>query len=160
MNFKLMMSLIGIVLIAYNILAFIDDLAPIFRMWRIPIIYYYFLVSNVDIAIMYSLFLLTIIPGLALYIIGRKEFSNRVRGSKIASGLLIFLGLILAFVSLAFLGVYISSFLIDIAKSGATQREIAVCLLIFVWGGLGFISSVLWLVDGAKVGEDKVLPLK
>lgn len=163
LNFKLTLGIIGIALIACNIPAFIDSLAPIFRMWRIPIIYFLLPDMFSDIAIVYGLFLLTMTVGLALYIIGRKEFSNRLKGSKVASRLLMFFGLILALTSLAYLGVAASFLLSALGGSWGsplTSKDLAFCLQILVWCGLGFISSVLWLVDGAKMGEDKVLPLK
>jgi len=150
LNFKFILGVIGTVLIACNILFFVH--------WVIPLRFIVFWALDVfqDIAILYGLFLSTIIAGFALYIIGRKEFSNRVKGNKIAFGLLMFLGFILAATSFTFLSMGTS-----IASSdwGAlrSSKDWATFLLLSVWSGLGVISGILWLIDGANLVEDKVL---
>jgi len=157
LNFKLIVGIIGIALIACNALFFIPLPLPI----PIPISLVV-ITSFQDAVIAYSTFLLTITIGFMLYVVGRKEFSKLVKGCRIASGLLMFFGLILTVGALMFLGVAASSLGYDIRES--QLRRISVDLstysLIFLWCGFGFVSGVLWLVDGAKMREVKVLPWK
>ena len=155
MNFKLILGKIGIVLIAWNILFIIPLPMPLifgalssglFRVFQ-------------DVAIVYGLFLLTITAGLVLYIVGRKEFSNHVKDIEIVPRLLTLCGLILMGASLWFL-FFVISFLGSEWADPRTARDWMIYSLLLAWGGLGFISGVLWLIDGSKMGEGKVLPLK
>jgi len=96
-----------------------------------------------------GLFLLNMVVGLVLYIIGRKDLL--VFG---ISSILTFFGLTLTTTSLLFLS------LVAIDTGSKPLRELAIYLTVLAWSGLGFLSGVLWLVDGAKTGEDELLPSK
>jgi len=159
LKFKLILGKIGVVLIAFNLLL-LTPLPPItFFVLVIGRFYYAFQ----DALIVYGIFLSTLTAGLVLYVIGRKEFSNYVKESEIASGLLTFFGFILIAGSLFsfFLAFAITSIT---GSSGVrppmTLKDIAVSLLIVIWCGLQFVSGLLWLIDGGKMREDKTLPLK
>jgi len=152
LNFKLTLGIIGIALIACNI-PLLSPIQLFYFIFRIPIFE--------DVMTWYSLFLLTISAGLGLYIIGRKEFSNRAKGSKIASALLMIFGLILIVDSLAVLSLVAAFSQSDWGPPPLrTPRDWLAHSLLLAWGGLTFLSGVLWLVDGAKMGGDEVPSLK
>lgn len=152
------MGIIGIILIAFNILLFIPlPIPPIpFVFWMLS--YGLFQIFP-DAIIVYSLFLSTVTVGLVSYIIGRRRFSNSVRRSKIASGLLTFSGLILTISSFLFL-VLVVLFVGSDFAGPRTSREWVMYSLLLVWGVLGSLSGVLWLVDGVRLGEVEAPPIK
>jgi len=138
---------IGIILIAFT-----EWVAPSFGVFD----------TFPDIAIQYSLFILTITVGLVLYVSDRKEFSDRTKGNRVAFVLLTVLGLILTLTSLWLLVGGIS-LLFDIGGNWGpplTLRGLTVYLLFLSWSGLALISGILWSVDGVKMWEGKTLPLK
>ena len=141
MNFKLIIGTIGIVLVACNILLFLPWMPFLSYFHRIPLFG--------GIMMWDGLFLLNMVVGLVLYIIGRKDLL--VFG---ISSILTFFGLTLTTTSLLFLS------LVAIDTGSKPLRELAIYLTVLAWSGLGFLSGVLWLVDGAKTGEDELLPSK
>ena len=164
LNFRLILGTIGFILIACNV-PFLYILTPIFSLilsliFRIPVYQ--------DVMTGYSLFVLNMAVGLMLYIIGRKEFSNRWRAIKISvfkdflefrlSLLLTLFGLILIMDSLAVLclAAAVTSYNGWGPPPLRTTREGIVFSLLLAWGGLTFLSGALWLVDGAKMAEDMV----
>jgi len=141
LNFKLIIGTIGIVLVACNILLFLPWMPFLSYFHRIPLFG--------GIMMWDGLFLLNMVVGLVLYIIGRKDLL--VFG---ISSILTFFGLTLTTTSLLFLS------LVAIDTGSKSLRELAIYLTVLAWSGLGFLSGVLWLVDGAKTGEDELLPSK
>ena len=105
--------------------------------------------------------LITITVALLLYTIGRKEFLNDVKDSKIASILITIVGFALIGGSTWFL-VFCASFSTDYYGRSLlrTTSDWMTYLISLGWGGFGFISGLLWLVDGGKIGESEALPLK
>lgn len=158
LNFKLILAKIGIVLIACNIPFFIPIPPFPFIQWVLHACMHVFH-GFPCVAIVYSLFPLTLAAGFVLYITGRKEFSDHVKGSETASWLLMFFGLILMAASLAFL-LRMSSFLSSEWARPETSIGWAPYVSLFAWSGFGSISGVLWLVDGFKMGEDRAIPLR
>ena len=158
MNFKLLLGIIGIALIAYDVLAMLPLPVPsmLNAIWMLG--------GSQDTVIMSSIFLLTLPTGLMLYIIGRKEISSQntwvIGVFQIKpSGLLMFFGLILTALSLWVLG-WLGAFMQSDFAGPRTSRDWTIYLLLSAWSGLGVMSGVLCLIDGARMGEDKALPLK
>ena len=162
LKFKLILSKIGVVLIAFNVILLI----PLFPfplssfVWVIGGFYY----ASEHALIVYSIFLSTATIGLILYVIGRKEFSDYLKESEIVSGLLTFLGFIVIAGSMFsfleanfFTRTYVGS---SGVRPPVTWKDVAAWLCIVIWCGLEFISGLLLLIDGGRMGEDKVLHLK
>jgi len=156
-----MLGKIGIIVIALHLpLSF-----PPF-IWISPFIFLFWIIGSfnpIEYALIgYGVFPSTLIAGLILYVIGRKEFSDYVKERQIVSGLVTFLGFILVSGSLF-------SFLFFVMALGVTGssgvrppvtlKGVAVGLLGSIWFGLGFISGLLLLIDGGKMREDKA-PMK
>jgi len=150
------LSKIGVVLTAFNLILFIPIPLPFF-----VVVIGSFHYAFQQALIVPSAFLLTIPTGLILYMIGRKEFSDYMKDRQIF-GLVSFLGFILIGGSLVSFLFYIMATEMT-GSSGVrppvTLRDVAVRLLAFIWFGLGFISGLLLLIDGGKMGEAKA-PLK
>jgi len=149
LKFKFILNRIGIILIACNVPFFIPlPLGSIF--WALYVFQH---------TIRLYTLLLTITAGLVLYIIGRKEFSNYVKDIKFVSGLLTFSGFIIMCLSAWFLS---QAFMLMGSEWAGprTSRELAIYLLSSAWGGLGFVSGLLWLIDGGKTREDRTVALK
>jgi len=155
LNFKRVMGMVGIALITWNILLLIP--VPI-----LPIVFWVVWVFP-DVVIGYVTFLITVVFGLVLYIVGRKELSQTLWGIDVFQvkpyELLMLLGLILAASSFWFLGFVTSSMQNDWTDPG-TSRDWTVYQVELAWGGLGFLSGAVWLIDGMMMEEVEAPPLK
>jgi len=123
--------------------------------------YQLYIWSSLRPIVIYGPTLALTITGLALYINGRREFLNHVKGSKITSVSLVILSLILM-AAFSFLGwmslgswAYYSK---KVPEYPLTLGESAEYALFFVWCGLVLVLGVLWLVDG--IGTFSVRSLK
>jgi len=145
MNFR--RAEIGIMLGACNVPALVDLVALSLNMWNFYIVWQIWAYP----VIAGGLFVLTI-AGLALYVVWRKDFLNRVKGNKFASVVLLIISLILI------VGGGLQSMFTVVSYRAYTTRtsgwhpltleEAAIYIMYFVWSGLAFISGILWLVDG------------
>jgi len=151
LNFKLITGTIGIALIAYSMLGMLPLPVP----WMLNA-YWVFRWGSQSAMVMCSVSFLLIPTGLMLYIVGRKEFSNQMKDARIlvwedilefrVSSIITFFGLVLTASSLSFLG-WVVHF------SPRTSGDWTLFLVLLAWSGLAFMSGVLWLVDGSKMGE-------
>jgi len=123
--------------------------------------YQLYIWSSLRPIVIYGPTLALTITGLALYINGRREFLNHVKGSKITSVSLVILSLILM-AAFSFLGwmslgswAYYSK---KVPQYPLTLGESAEYALSFVWCGLVFILGVIWLIDGIIISSKVDLP--
>ena len=150
---------IGIMLVACNIPPFVDLVALFLNIWNFYIVWQIW--ANPIIAVG---FCVLTISGLVLYVIWRKEFLGRVKGSKFASVVLLTISLILI------VGGILQSIFTVLSVNYYTARtsgwhpltleEMTIYTLYFVWSGVAFTSGVLWLFDRVRIGEDKALLLE
>ena len=106
----------------------------------------------------YGIFPSTLIAGLVLYVVGRKEFAGYVKDRQIVSGLVTLLGFVLIIGSVISFLTFVMFTGMTFGSSGVrpppTLKNIAVGFLAFVWCGLVFVSGFL-VLDGGKMREDE-----
>ena len=148
LNFKRMMGLIGITLIACNILALVDLTGAVIGL-SYGLVFRIIFFSNQ--LFVYELLCASTIVGLVLYILGRKGFWGCVKGNKAALVLLKILSLVLMLLSFYYGGLTNAArqyYDTKVQGYPLTLEESVFYLMVIIWCLLGFISGLVWFIDG------------
>jgi len=143
------MGIIGIVLIACNVLALVDLTGAVIGVsYGLVLRASYFFPNQL---IVYELLCASSVVGLALYILGRKGFLDCVKDSRATSALLAIFSLVLVLLSFYYGGLTNAAwqyYNTKIPGHPLTWEESVFYLVVIIWCVLGFISGLVGFIDG------------